>query len=171
MMSVRLRVSAIALALAIVQFPTTAFAQAPDDAFRRDIMKLLDLTGSSKAGIQMANMISGQFLDSIRKMNPDVPPRAIEVAKELLNAEFTKAFESPDGLTPEIVDIYAKHFTHEEVLGLIAFYETELGRKSVATLPQLMQESGEAGQKWAQQHVPRILAAVQERLRAEGLIK
>ena len=166
-----LRVPAIALALVILQAPASAFAQAPDEAFRKDIMKLLDLTGSSKLGIQMANMLSGQFLDGIRRMKPDVPARAIEVAKELLNEEFTKAFESPDGLTPELVTIYAKHFTQQEVLGLIAFYETELGRKAVATLPQLMQESGAVGQKWAQQHVPRILGGVQERLLAEGLIK
>jgi hypothetical protein len=150
---------------------TSAFAQAPEEAFRKDTMKLLELTGSSKLGIQMANMLSGQFLDGIRKMNPEIHARAIEVAKELLNAEFTKAFESPDGLMPELVTIYAKHFTHQEVLGLIAFYETELGRKAVSTLPQLMQESGAVGQQWAAQHVSRILAGVQERLRAEGLIK
>ncbi len=166
-----MRVPAFALGVVILLCAAPAHAQPVDEALRRDIGKLLELTGASKQAIQMADMVSSQFLEIIRKANPDVPPRAIEVAKELLNEEFTKTFEAPDGLTPELVTIYAKHFTHEDVLGLIAFYETDLGRKTVATMPLLMQESATVGEKWGQQHVPGILAAVEKRLRAEGLIK
>lgn len=165
------RVLAFALGIVILPCAAPAIAQPADEALRRDIGRLLELTGASKQAIQMANMVSSQFLEIIRKANPDVPPRSIEVAKELLNEEFTRTFEAPDGLTPELVAIYAKHFTHDEVLGLIAFYETELGRKTVATLPLLMQESAAVGEKWGQRHVPRILATVEKRLRAEGLIK
>ena len=165
------RIAVLALVFSLLLSPTRVFGQGTVEAFHKDILKLLDLTGSSKMGIQMANMVSAQFLEGLRKGNPDVPGRAIDVAKELLSAEFTKAFESPDGLTPQLVTIYAKHFTHQEVLGLIAFYETDLGKKTVATMPQLMQEAGSVGQQWAERNVPRILSAINDRLRAEGFIK
>lgn len=150
---------------------TFLFAQGQDDTFRKDVMKLLDLTGSTKIGVQMATLVSGQFLDGMKKANPSVPGKAIDLAKELLNEEFAKAFESPDGLTPQLIPIYMKHFTHEEVLGLIRFYETELGRKTVSVMPQVMQEAAGVGQAWAEANIPRILGAINDRLRAEGFIK
>ena len=164
-------VARIVILAAVILSPASVTAQGQDDAFRKDILKLLDLTGSAKMGLQMASLVSGQILDGLKQGNPDVPPRAIEVAKELLNQEFAKAFESPEGLTPQIVTLYAKHFTHEEVLGLIRFYETDLGRKTIATMPQVMQEAVVVGQQWAQTNLPRIIGVMTERLRAEGFIK
>src|SRR5687767_6410918 len=101
-------VARIVILAAVILSPAAATAQGQDDAFRKDILKLLDLTGSAKMGLQMASLVSGQILDGLKQGNPDVPPRAIEVAKELLNQEFAKAFESPEGLTPQIVTLYAK---------------------------------------------------------------
>jgi hypothetical protein len=162
---------AIAVIVAVGLSAGPASAQTSDDAFRKDILKLLELTGSLKMGIQMANIVSAQYIDGLQKSNPQVPQRALELTKEVLSAEFTKAFESPDGLTPQLVSIYAKHFTHQEVLALIAFYETELGQKTVAKMPQVMQEAAALGQRWAESNVPRIVKALDEKLRAEGLIK
>jgi hypothetical protein len=147
-----------------------AWAQGTDDAFRKDIERLLDITGSSKMGVQMASMASGQILDALAKQS-DIPPKAIELAKAVLNEEFGKAFEGPDGLNGQIAGVYAKHFTHDEVRGLLAFYDTPLGRKMISVTPALLQEAGVVGQTWAEKNMPRIGAAVDARLRAEGFIK
>lgn len=147
-----------------------ARAQAADDAFRKDIERLLDVTGSSKMGVQMATMASGQILDALAKRS-DIPPKAVELAKAVLNEEFGKAFEGPDGLNAQIAGVYARHFSHDEVLGLLAFYDTPLGRKMIAVSPALLQEAGAVGQTWAEKNMPRIGAAVDARLRAEGFIK
>ncbi|NRB08638.1 MAG: DUF2059 domain-containing protein [Richelia sp.] len=37
--------------------------------------------------------------------------------------------------------LYSKDFTNEEIKGLIAFYETPLGRKTISVMPKLLQES------------------------------
>ncbi len=167
----KLRFALAPVVASVLLFPSIASAQAQDDAVRKDIVKLLDLTGSTKMGVQMASMLSDQFLDGLRKTNPDIPAKVIDIAKQLLNEEFTKAFEAPDGLTPQLVTIYSKHFTHDEVLGLIRFYETELGKKTVAAMPQIMQEAGGVGQQWAVTNVPRIMESINSRLKAEGYIK
>jgi len=157
--------------LALLAFASSVNAQTKDDAFRRDIGKLLDATGSGALGTQMATMMSDQVIDSMRKAQPNLPDRVVVIVKDTLNTEFARAFNSPDGLLSSIVDIYAKHFTHEEVLALLKFYETPLGRKAVSVLPVVARESSAAGQVWAAANMQRIGALVQERLRAEGFAK
>src|SRR5205809_7743607 len=72
-------------------------AQTIEPSLRADIEKLLDESGASKMGPQMASMVSSQILDAMKKSRPDIPDRAIAVAKEVLDAEFATAFSAPDG--------------------------------------------------------------------------
>jgi hypothetical protein len=140
------------------------------ESLRQEIEHLLELSGASQMAVQAATMISSQILDQLRS-NPSVPSRAIDVAKQVLDEEFRKAFAAPDGLMAGIVRIYAKHFTSEDVKALVAFYETDIGKKLVATMPVLMQESMDVAQQWSTRETPRIGRVLGERLRKEGLIK
>lgn len=140
------------------------------EALRKDIEHLLEVSGSSQLAVQVATTISGQILDQLRS-KPEVPPRAIDVAKEVLDEEFRKAFAAPDGLMAGVVRVYARHFTSEDVKQLVEFYNTDIGKKLVATMPALTQESMDAAQKWAEREMPRVTRVLQERLRKEGLIK
>ncbi len=149
---------------------TPAPAQVPDDALKKDIEKLLEVTGASQMGVQAANMMAGQMLDSLRS-NPSIPPRAIDVAKQVLDEEFKKAFAAPDGLLAGIVGVYAKHFTSDDVKGLVAFYNTDLGKKLIGRMPVLMQESVVVSQQWAEREMPRIGRLLDERLKKEGIVK
>ena len=108
---------------------------------------------------------------TLAQSQPAVPDRALELAKQVLDAEFAKTFVGPDSLTQQIVAIYAKYCTHEDVLGRLAFYSTDLGRKVIRFLPVLLQEGAAAGQQWAEKQMPQIAAALESRLRAEGFIK
>jgi hypothetical protein len=46
------------------------------------------------------------------------------------------------------VAIYDRHFSHQEILDLIQFYESPLGRRLVEETPGITQDSMEAGQEW-----------------------
>ena len=115
-------------------------------------------------------MISQQLLDRLQRSQPPVPARALEIAKQILDAEFDKAFEGPASLTDELIPIYANHFSRDDVQGLLAFYSSDLGKKTVASIPAIVQEGAIAGQRWAEKQMPRILGVLEERLRAEGFI-
>jgi hypothetical protein len=149
----------------------SAHAQALDESFRTDIEKLLEVTGSSQLGTQMASLVSRQILEGLKQSQPDIPTRMIELAQQVLDEEFAKAFTGPDSLTSRIVAVYAKHFTQADVRGLLAFYGTDLGKKVIAALPIIFQESAAAGQEWSAQHMPEIMATFERRLRLEGLPK
>jgi len=143
-------------------------AQTLDPSFQADIRTLMDVTGAGAMGVQMATMVANSTIDSMRKSQPNVPERAVAIVKDVLTTEFSRAF-GPDGpIQPQMVAIYARHFTHDDVKGLLAFYATDLGKKAVTTMPLLAQEGAIVGQQWAAESMSRVVGLLQERLRAEG---
>jgi uncharacterized protein len=144
-------------------------APAVDPALRADIEKLMVITGVADLGAQMANQVSDAFLSGFKQTQNVVPPRALEIVREVLTAEFSQFFAGAEVRDKQIA-LYAKYFTHADIKGLIAFYETDLGRKAIANMPSLMREGGEIGQQWAQGAMPKILQTLESRLKAEGLI-
>ena len=68
-------------------------APAVDPALRADIEKLMVITGSADLAAQMASQVTDAFLNSFKESTQNVvPPRAIEIIRELFSTEFTKAF-------------------------------------------------------------------------------
>lgn len=161
------RVAAITFMLCLVA--SGARAQAPiDDEFRADIKRFLDVTGARAIGLQMASIVSNSLLDSMRRNTPDMPDRVVQIVRDVLNTEFAKAFDGP--MLDEMIPIYAKHFTHAEVLALVNFYSSDLGKKVVGEMPLLAQEGAQVGQRWAEKNMPTILQTLDQRLRAEKIV-
>jgi hypothetical protein len=101
----------------------------------RDIRRLMEVTKANEVGLQVAR----QSLDALRE-SPALPEaqrdRILKILEEELLAEF-----GGNKMAEAMVPIYDRHFTAEEVKGLLAFYETPLGRKVVETLPEVMREA------------------------------
>ena len=136
-----------------------------------DVQRLLEITGSLKLGRQMASMTAEQVMNAITGDRADVPQRVREIVSELVEAEFDKAFASDGALARGLARVYAKHFTDEEIRGLITFYETPLGRKVTDTLPAIAEESMQVSVKWANASIPSLQKRIEAQLRSEGLIK
>ena len=168
----RVRANVLTLLCATILFQaSTAHGQTIEPSFRSDIHKLLEITGSAQMGVQVASLMTSQMLEGLKKSDPSIPDRALELAKQVFDAEFAKAFNGPDSIVEELVVIYAKHFTHEEVRGLLTFYSSDLGGKVIVSMPAVVQQSAAAGQQWASRQTPRVMTILENRLRAEGFIK
>ena len=124
---------------------------APSAEKQEDIRRLMEVMGAGQMGLQMMN----QMLGPMKEMMPEVP-------EEIWTRFIAKV--DPGELTELIVPIYAEYFTHDEIKGLLAFYRTPLGKKVIATMPAIMQESMVAGQKWGEQ----LAQEVVDELKAEG---
>ncbi len=136
-----------------------------------DIVRLLEVTGSAKMGEQMGLLMARQLIDQLRRVRPDIPARAVDVVDQVVKAELQAGMNAPDGLMARMVPLYAKHFTGDEIRALIAFYESEVGRKAVAVMPAIMQEAMTIGKQWGEEVGPRVQSKVEKRLREEGIIK
>jgi hypothetical protein len=147
-----------------------AGAQTVDATFRSDIEQLLEVTGATGVGARAASLITGQMLELLKQSQPNAPAEWFDVARQVFDEELTKNFASGD-LTSRLVVIYAKHLTPDDVKGLLTFYQSDVGRKLIAVIPAIMQESSVAGEQWGKELMPGILATLERRLRAEGLLK
>ena len=74
---------------------------------------------------------------------------------------FKKEIKAED-IENMIIPIYDKHYTESDIDQLIAFYNSSIGKKMIATMPQVMQESVIVGQNWAKQIIEKSQAKLKE---------
>jgi hypothetical protein len=168
-MTARTRIPALIILMVLAAAHGVA-AQSSAEPSRRDIKELLDVTGAAAMGAQMTNLVSGSMLDSLKQTRPDLPDRAVTLVKDTLTTEFANAFSGPGSIEEQLIDLYAMHFSADDIRTLLAFYTSPVGQKAVRAMPQLAQEGTLIGQKWSAANMTRIVGVVRERLRAEGLL-
>jgi uncharacterized protein len=119
----------------VINFDTTTVVQ---DSFTADIMKLMKVTGAMDIGIMMAKGIED------KKSTEKVP-----MMKEFYNRFYNELEHGEVNrlLINYFVKVYRKHFTQQEINSLIAFYQTDLGKKAISVLPQITQEAMVYGQR------------------------
>ena len=59
-----------------------------------------------------------------------------------------------------IVPVYERHFTRKDIQGLIAFYQSPVGRKFVSVQPKLVAESMQIGQRWGQKVAQKVMREI-----------
>ena len=148
--------------------PSAARAQQVDAPTRAAIETLMDLTNTKSLPQQMAGMAAVQVEDGLKRTQPNLPEQANQVVRDVLNTEFAKMMQGPDGIHDELVALYAKHFTLDDLKTLIAFYQTPVGRKAITEMPALGQETTAAAVRWSQANAGRIMGTIQDRIRSEG---
>jgi hypothetical protein len=138
----------------------------PDEQFQSDIKQLLELTGFERQSAQVMTILLPLILDEAKRSQPNMPAGALEAMKQVIESEFAAATKGP--LLEQTVAAYANYFTPEDVRGLLAFYNSELGKRTIAVTPAIAQELAASGQRWAETELPRIRAGIAFRLRKEG---
>lgn len=147
-------------------FAVSARAEELTAEKRADIEKLFALTNSAALSRQMAGAYVENFLKTLRALNP----KLTQANTDLLTSEVMAAIdESLPALYQEIVPLYHKHFTADEVRGMLAFYASPLGQKTIDVMPMLVSESMAVGQRWGASLAPRLMQRVSAKLQQQGL--
>jgi hypothetical protein len=119
---------------------------------------LLELTKAIELGLQGVT----ENLATFRKQTPQIP----EKYWQEMESEIKKELQS-ESFINELVAIYDKNLTDEDVQGLIAFYETPLGQRTIRVLPMIFAEAQKVGARRGAE----VGARVVEKMRADGLLK
>lgn len=131
------------------------------------ILYLMELTGSEKIALALGAHLTQQMYGILEESGQhDAPVKVYEIINEEVKGLLTD--KMPD-LIGQLVPIYHRHFTHEEIQGLIAFYRTDLGQKTLHELPRVIEESGELGAQWGQVLGMELVQRIDKRLAAEGI--
>lgn len=136
---------------AITIFTLPAFTQTTRTATANEHAKeLLKVMNSSRLSQQMLDMMIASYKENL----PQVP------------TEFWNEFQKEvnvDELMDMIAPLYAKHFTDEELVQLIAFYKTPLGRKLSDKTGLISQESYSIGEEWGRKIGEKAAAKLKEK--------
>ncbi|HWK01228.1 MAG TPA: DUF2059 domain-containing protein [Xanthobacteraceae bacterium] len=142
-----------------------AQAKTPPTAAQMKLARdILQSSGEAKALEPLIPSVMQQAFTNFVQQNPDLQKPLVETMTAL-QPEFMK-------LQPEVTDIMttsmASHFTEAELKEILAFYNTTTGKKYVAEMPKVIQESLAAAREWASKLSDRIVARVREEMKKKG---
>ena len=130
----------------------TIGAQAQSAEFKASVRKLMAVSGSDAT----LKMIPEQILSMIEQQAPALP----ESVKVEIQAMFSE--EALLSLMDQMVPIYAKYYTQQDMDDLIAFYDTPLGKKLSTVQPQITLESMSVAQQWAAEIGQKVAAKIMQ---------
>lgn len=124
--------------LVVVLFACAAGAgeQAPSADRVRELFELSGVT-------REAEMIVDQIMQVLRGSNPRVPPDFWEQLRQ----EMKDSISSGEYLD-QLIPIYQKHVSAQDVEALIAFRKSDAGRRFTEAQPKIVAESMEVGRAW-----------------------
>ena len=129
-----------------------------DAAKEARIHELMDVTGTTSLGEQFLKTATEQLRASIAGSRPQ-DARAQQLLDLFLD-HFQKHFD-PHALTEIIVPIYDKYFSEEDLKGLLEFYRSPLGQRTLKALPEITREAQAAGFALGQQAAEAAMKEVQ----------
>lgn len=123
----------------------SAVSTGVDPAKEADIRRLLEITGAKS----LTSQIMASMKDNLRPvLTNSLPPG--DYRPKLIDLFFEKFMASANAEFPKLVDaavpIYDKYLSDEDIKGMIQFYQTPLGQKTLSVIPQItaaMQSEGE----------------------------
>jgi hypothetical protein len=119
-----------------------AQAKSVDPAKEADIRSLMELLGVRDALQESATKSTEQYRAALLASVPDNDRGQAFVSTFM--AAYQKKF-NPDDVTDELVAVYDKHFTEDEIKGLLQFYGSPLGQKYAEEMPKISTEANAAG--------------------------
>ena len=110
----------------------------PHEQAAREVLRLVDGKDLAMGGAEaMLAMIL---------QDPDKSPY-----RDVVRSWFEKVFSEAE-IESDLVKIYMERFSEKELREMAAFYKTPAGRKSIAAMPDLMQQAAEIGVTRAREH-------------------
>lgn len=145
-----MKISIFTVLLAL--FTTLSFGQ-ESNTYKSTLKKMLQISGAESTYKVALNQMTSMF----RQQQSNVPDEfwnelATEINKDALSR-----------LLDLILPVYQKHLTHADLLQLIAFYESPVGKKFAEKSPLIVQESMIAGQEWGRQIGEKVVNKLKEK--------
>ena len=115
------------------------------------IMELMEVMGTKQNLHNILNTMVVQYKSSY----PDIPS---EFWKKAISEE------NVNDLFNRMIPLYSKYYNEKEINDLIVFYKTPTGKKMVETMPQVMNESMQIGEKWGAEIGSKIQAELDSQI-------
>ena len=156
----------LVIAFVLVFSPLSVLAQDNnlDPGFKADIVRLLKASGGDHEVLGQAETLTDELIAPVKVVRTDISEeRFAEIKQEIM--DFVKEeLGGEASIYDNLIPIYAKYYTHDEVKALADFYASPLGQKSLEVAPLISAESKSAYESLSQQFLPMIAVQLQLRL-------
>jgi uncharacterized protein len=115
----------------------TATTRAIDPVKDADIRSLLELVGAKDQVQDGVNNAADQFREKLQQTVPNTDKGAAFVNAFL--AAYQKKLDQ-NQINNQLVAIYDKHFSEDDIKGLLQFYGSPIGQKVAAEMPKVIRE-------------------------------
>ena len=142
-------------------------AFASDESERLEAaQQLVDQTMTENFTKQMSSSVWPTIEPVVRAKNPNVNDETVRQLADSFNALMAQYLGT---LMQDMVPVYAKYFTAEELRQLLAFQSTPLGKKSIEVQPKIMAEAMPRIMQGVQTLLPQINQEFAQIVRQQGL--
>ena len=171
------------LVSAALFFSPAIFVLAPSSALAQDsavtvdakylevVGELTKITGKLDISSQIANSVIQSMVANMQSRGTPIPPRAMDIVRETASEHFGDVFGTEKEMIATLAKSYAKHFTREDLEGLVKFYNTPLGAKMRKAMPDVMKDSMAVGQEKSATRMPAFQAALRDKFEAEAVFQ
>ena len=120
------------LAIAFLVFGVFTNAQSSKDVKIAELLETMGSTQAMKTSFEY-------MINYYKQNNPQISSEYWDNASKHVDY---------DELVQKLIPVYSKHFTEQEIVDLLKFYNTSTGKKMIEKTPTILEESMEIGRKW-----------------------
>ncbi len=120
------------LAIAFLVFGVFTNAQSSKDVKIAELLETMGSTHAMKTSFEY-------MINYYKQNNPQISSEYWDNASKHVDY---------DELVQKLIPVYSKHFTEQEIVDLLKFYNTSTGKKMIEKTPTILEESMEIGRKW-----------------------
>lgn len=153
---------------ALASMPSLADELTP--AKSADIHKLMEVTGALRIGQAMSQTIVAQITQNLKAKQPPLPQEAFDIVAQEVPKVISSEMTAKGGYVDQMVLVFDKHLTHDEIKGLLTFYSTPLGKKAISVMPMMAQEGMTIAQKWARTVGPKLDQRLKARFKERNIV-
>ncbi len=128
----------LSVLLVLLAFNSISIAQAQDDNYSATLETMFKVAGTEET----YKSVILQMFDMFKQQYPDVDKAVWSDMQD----EFIQT--SLSDLVVMLAPIYKKYMTKADLEGVIAFYNSPVGKKFAKNTPLITQESMQVGQEW-----------------------
>lgn len=153
-----------ALCLSASVLAPAALADELTPAKRQEVLRLIEAMGGKDMILQFVR----QNMNVVKKFRPDITADNMPLVEREITAMVSEKIAAPGGLAEQLLPVFAKRFTPQEMRELTAFYESPTGQKVVTVMPSAMKEAKDVAQRLAIGMIPEANQRVTEVLKREA---
>ena len=171
-----LQTFAVLLVSVFFVFPMSSIAYAEEQGLDQEqgmdqrlemAIALMQADGTDAGVKKLAGTMVQHHAAVVSAQHPNIKPESLEKYKTYLSEELLS--QKPD-LLHVIAGLYSQYFTAEEIQQLVAFYQTDLGKKAVEAGLQMQEKVFVLFNQWGVTAIQRAATRVHERLQEEGIV-